>query len=89
MPIKKAALKAMRQSERKHLRNLRVTSELRTLTKKFEQLLTTRQLDHAKTQLTALLQRIDQAKVKGILHPNTAARKKSRLASHLATPPPA
>ena len=87
MPIKKAALKAMRQSERKHLRNLRITSELRTLTRKFEQLLSARQLDPAKTGLAQLLQRIDQAKVKGILHPNTAARKKSRLSSHLAKLP--
>ena len=87
MPIKKSALKAMRKDGRKQLRNLRITSELRTLTRKFEQCLVGRQTDQAKTQLARLLQRIDQAKVKGILHANTAARKKSRLSARLAKSP--
>lgn len=84
MPIKKAALKAVRKSERQQLRNARVTSELRTLTKKFEQLLSQRQADLAKAELVELIRRIDRAQVKGILHANTAARKKSRLSHRLA-----
>ena len=84
MPNKRAAVKAMRQSASRHLRNVRTTSELRTLTKKFEQLLTARQTDQARGQLMELLKRIDQAKGKGILHPNAASRKKSRLAARLA-----
>ena len=83
MPIKKAALKAVRKDGRKRLRNLRVSSELRTLTRQFEQYLSSRQIDQAKTQLTEVLRRIDQAKVKGVLHANTAARKKSRLSARL------
>ena len=79
----------MRQSASRRLRNLRVTSELRTLTKKFEQLLSTRQVDQARGQLMDLLKRIDRAKGKGMLHPNAAARKKSRLAAHLAHAPTA
>ena len=84
MPIKKAALKAVRKSERQQLRNARVTSELRTLTKKFEQLLSQRQADLAKAELVELIRRIDRAQVKGILHANTAARQKSRLSHRLA-----
>lgn len=85
MPIKKSALKAVRKDERKHLRNLRITSELRTLARKFELLLTQKQMDAATTQLKELITRIDQAQAKGILHANTASRKKSRLSRHLAT----
>lgn len=85
MPNIKAAVKAVRQSERKHLRNVRVSSELRTLTKKFEECLSQRQPDQAKVQLHELLRRIDQAKVKGVLHAKAAARKKSRLSARLAT----
>ena len=87
MPNKKAAVKASRQDARKHLRNISVVSELRTLTRKFEQLLSSRQADQAKTQLHELIKRIDQARVKGVLHPNTAARKKSRLSARLARLP--
>lgn len=87
MPIEKTALKAVRKDARRRLRNLRLSSELRTLAKKFEQLLSQRQMAEAKTQLAHLMQRIDQAKTKGVLHPNAAARKKSRLARRLAASP--
>ncbi len=87
VPIKKAALKAMRQNTRRWLRNVRMQSELRTLTKKFERLLQQQQVPQARVQLAALLKRIDQAQGKGILHRNTAARKKSRLASRLVQSP--
>ena len=84
MPIKKAALKAMRSDARKHARNTRIASELRTLTNRFEQLLSSRQVDQAKAEFALLLKRIDQARIKGVLHRNTAARKKSRLSARLA-----
>ena len=84
MPIKRAAVKAIRKDARKRLRNVRLTSELRTLTKQFEELLTARQHDQAMTRLGYLIRRIDQARAKGVLHANTAARKKSRLSARLA-----
>ena len=84
MPIEKTALKAVRKDARRRLRNLRVSSELKTLARKFEQLLSQRQVEEAKAQLARLMQRIDQARSKGVLHPNAAARKKSRLAARLA-----
>ena len=87
MPIKKAALKAVRKSARKQLRNVRITSELRTLAKKFEQFLSQSQPAQAKQQLAELVRRIDQAQAKGILHANAAARRKSRFTRRLAKLP--
>ena len=84
MPNKRAALKAMRQSKTRHLRNLHMKSELRTLRKKFEGLLSAKQLPDAKAALALLLSKIDSAGSKGALHRNTASRYKSRLTRRLA-----
>ena len=85
MPNKKAALKQIHQSQVHRLRNLRITSELKTLDKKFQTCLSATQLPDAQAALALLLQKIDSARSKGILHSNTAARRKSRLTRHLAT----
>ena len=73
VPNIKAAIKWTRQSERRRVRNLDTTTRLKTLFKK------------AKTSGDAALisdveSSFDKAAQKGIIHPNKAARKKSRLA---------
>jgi small subunit ribosomal protein S20 len=72
MPNIKAAEKWVRQSDKRELRNRDVKTRLKTLFKK------------AKTggDLTAapsVESQFDKAAQKGIIHPNKAARKKSRL----------
>lgn len=73
MPNIKAAEKWIRQSEKRELRNRDVKTRLKTLFKK------------AKTAgdpaaAPAVESQLDKAAQKGIIHPNKAARKKSRLA---------
>ena len=84
MPNKRAALKQLRQGQTRHLRNLRITSELKTLDKKFQALLSAKQLPDAQAALKLLLKKIDTAKSKGIFHRNNAARQKSNLTRRLA-----
>ena len=84
MPNKRAALKELRKGKTRHLRNLHMKSELKTLRKKFETLLSAKQLPDAQAALALLLQKIDSAKSKGALHRNTADRYKSRLTHRLA-----
>jgi small subunit ribosomal protein S20 len=84
VPNKQSAAKALRQSHTKHQQNLRLSSELSTLTRKFERLVRDKQIPEATIQLKLLLKRLDQAKVKGVIHQNTVSRKKSRLSSRLA-----
>jgi small subunit ribosomal protein S20 len=84
MPILHASYKSIKKTVKRTLRNKTVKSELKTETKKFLDLLTSKKLPEAKTQLTNLITLLDKAKSKGILHENTAARKKSRLSKRLS-----
>ncbi|MCX5716442.1 MAG: 30S ribosomal protein S20 [Candidatus Omnitrophica bacterium] len=58
MPIKKASFKSVRKDKKRHLRNLRVSSELRTLDKKFEALIAANKLSDAKQLLPLLISHI-------------------------------
>ena len=83
MPIKKASIKSVRQDKKRRIRNLRVTSELKTKLTKFEALLREKNKEQAKVVLDQLISKIDKAKSKGIIRKNTASRKKSRLTKRL------
>ncbi|ACX52671.1 MULTISPECIES: 30S ribosomal protein S20 [Ammonifex] len=75
---KKSSLKRLRQIRKRTLRNKMLRSALKTAIKKFEQALAQGAPD-VEEKLRAALRAIDKARTKGILHRNTAARKKSRL----------
>ncbi|MBI3009182.1 MAG: 30S ribosomal protein S20 [Candidatus Omnitrophica bacterium] len=79
MPIQKASFKSLRQSKKRHLRNLAIKSELKTKTKKFIASLTGSDTQAAKTGAQELIKRLNKAKSKGIIHKKTASRKISRI----------
>ncbi|MBI3996616.1 MAG: 30S ribosomal protein S20 [Candidatus Omnitrophica bacterium] len=83
MPIKHAALKQLRKDRGRQQRNQAVRTELKNLTKRLLTLLSTQKLDEAATLLHVVAKEYDHAASKGIMHPNTAARYKSRLALQL------
>lgn len=56
---------------------------MKTSIKKFEQALEGANLSDAKAAFARATRMIDKAVTKGIIHKNTAARKKSRLAKKL------
>jgi len=76
----KSALKRMRQSEKRRLRNRQVVSHMRSSIKKFQ--LAAEEGTSPETLLESL-QRvsviIDKAASKGVIHRNNASRKISRL----------
>jgi len=72
----RSGLKHKRQSEKRRLGNQAVLSRLKTLTKGT---LT------SPDKLAQALSELDRAARKGIVHQNTAARKKSRLMKKLAS----
>ena len=84
MPIKKAALKRMRSDRTRRLRNASVLGELKTLARKFERFLQNKEKEKAAFLLKEVLQKLDKAASRGILHKNRASRKKSRLSTKLA-----
>ena len=76
-----SAIKYARQSKRRHTRNQRVLSSLKTLVKKLSTALTSKKPDEAKNLLAQTVSALDSAVTKGILHRKTASRKVSRLTS--------
>lgn len=79
----KSAIKRIKITETKTLRNRMVKSSVKTFTRKFEDELSAGNVEEAKKLYPRLTHAIDRASAKGILHSNTAARKKSRLAVKL------
>ena len=83
MPIKKSAQKQVRASERKQLRNKSIRSQAKTRIIKAERLIFTGELKDAQKEVVAASSSLDKAAEKGIIHPNNAARRKSRLMKKL------
>jgi small subunit ribosomal protein S20 len=81
----KSALKRMRQNEKRRTRNRMVRSQVRTAVKTARAAVGERGAD-ARGAVLAAIRALDKAVSKGIIHRNTAARKKSGLARRLATP---
>ena len=79
MPKSKSAEKAARASERKQLRNKSVRSATKTSLIKAEKLISSNELESAQQAVLAATSALDRAAKKGVIHPNTAARHKSRL----------
>jgi len=76
VPKIKAAIKSVRQAEKRTQRNLSARTRLKTLHKKASQATDAEYGRMVESQF-------DRAASKGIIHPNKAARKKSRLAKAL------
>lgn len=80
MPIKPAAFKALRQSERRAERNSKVKSDVVALVRKVRKAIAAKDAAKAQDWLKQAIKKIDRAAQKGVLKKNNAARKKSRLA---------
>jgi small subunit ribosomal protein S20 len=74
----KSQIKRNKQNLVRHERNKAVRSELKTRTRSAVDAAETG-ADDADARLRMAIKRIDMAAAKGIIHPNQAARRKSRL----------
>ena len=83
MPITKTAQKQMRVSGRKRLRNQPIRSQCKTVVSKADKLIFSGKLDDAGKAVAEAISSLDKAAEKGIIHPNNAARRKSRLMKKL------
>jgi small subunit ribosomal protein S20 len=84
MPNIKSAKKRVLQTAKRQLRNQARKSSLKTAVKKVFAALELNDVEGSKALLVAAESKIARAKGKGLLHPNTAARKISRLAKKVA-----
>lgn len=76
-------IKRNRQNERRRVRNKAVRSRLKTEVKQTLEAADTGDLDAARAAYRETARELDKAASKGVLHPRTAARRKSRLAKRL------
>ena len=79
----KSAQKQVRAAQRRRLRNKSVRSQTKTMIKKAEELIFSGQVKQAEDEVVAAISSVDKAAEKGIIHPNNAARRKSRLMKKL------
>ncbi len=83
MPVTKSAQKEMRVAGRRRLRNKSVRSLCKTNVTKAERLIFSGELEAAQKAVAAAIGSLDKATEKGVIHPNNAARRKSRLMKKL------
>jgi len=85
MPNSTSAKKALRQNHARRLRNRSARSALRTVIKKCRQAAEGDDAAAAEAAFRLAVKRLDQAAAKRLIHPNAAARTKSRLSKLLKT----
>jgi len=85
MPNIKSAVKRVEIIRKRTVRNVRIKSALKTGVRRFEESLAGANQEETILKLRRALAAIDKAVTKGILHKNTAARKKSRLTKRFNT----
>jgi small subunit ribosomal protein S20 len=79
MPNTKSAQRRVRSNARRHQRNHAIKSRLKTLEKKYLALTAAGKQEEAATTLRSVSSALDKASKSGVIHPNLARRKKSRL----------
>ena len=83
LPNIKSAKKRVKVISTKTLRNQMIKTNIKTLVKKFEGFVAKSDKENAILSFKAAVKKIDQAVAKGVMHKNTAARKKSQLSNAL------
>ncbi|SHM05203.1 small subunit ribosomal protein S20 [Caldanaerovirga acetigignens] len=79
MPNTASAKKKLRQAKKRTLRNRLVKAKVKAAIKKFNEALQSQNVENIKTALIGAVKALDKAAAKGVIHKNSAARKKSRL----------
>lgn len=81
MPNIKSSIRSVKTDAERRAKNSAVKSQIRTATRKTVEAVQTGSVEDAKQALVQATSVIDKAASKGVLHKNTAARKKSNLAA--------
>jgi small subunit ribosomal protein S20 len=79
MPIKKSAKKALRQSKRRQVQNLKRKKAMKDAVKKIRKLVAAKKTEEAKKLIPSAYKAIDKAAKTRVINKNAASRQKSRL----------
>ncbi|MDP3769457.1 MAG: 30S ribosomal protein S20 [bacterium] len=83
MPITKTAIKALRQSSRRHSQNMTRSNEYKKALKEIKKLVVAGKLDDANKLLPRLYAAVDKAAKTHVIKKNKASRIKSRVTKKL------
>lgn len=81
MPNIKSSIRSVKTDAERRAKNAQVKSQVRTATRKTVEAVAAGQAEEAKAAFIKATSVIDKAANKGVLHKNTAARKKAKLAA--------
>ena len=84
MPQRKCSVKSLKQSQKRHLHNLDIKSDLKHTVKDFVDLAKT-DAKKASEMLATVYKKLDKAAKRNIMDKKTAARRKSHFAKLLAS----
>jgi small subunit ribosomal protein S20 len=79
MPHTPSAKKSLRQTAKRRMRNRIAKKSIRIQIKKLTEPEKDTTLDKLQVELKLAIKKLDKAAAKRVIHPNTAARKKSQL----------
>ena len=79
MPITESAKKALRQTVRRHERNLKKKNDLRAVIKKYKKLVAAKDTAGAEKELQMVYKKLDKSAKTNVIKKNKASRLKSRL----------
>jgi small subunit ribosomal protein S20 len=80
MPNSPSAIKRLKQSVKRRLHNRITKKVIKTYTKRTLAAVAAKEFEKAEADLRATTAKLDKAGLRRVLHPNTAARRKSKLA---------
>jgi len=83
MPIKKAAIKALKQNIKRQASNQKVVKNIKSLSLRFRKAIKAKDKTKAESLAKEYIKAVDKAAQKKIIKKNNAARKKSRLLKKL------
>lgn len=83
MPSKKAAIKDLKQSKKRHKHNLILKKSLKKEQKNIATLLETKNVAKLKTEINGCISRIDKAVKQKLMHKKKASRQIGRIAKKL------
>jgi len=86
MPHTESAKKALRQTEKRNLRNRAAKKGIKTQVRKFLDAVKAGSPEQKLAEFSAAVSKIDKAAANNVIHRNAAARRKSQLARRLAAP---
>jgi small subunit ribosomal protein S20 len=83
--IHKSTIRRARQAEKRHARNRATLSAVKGLVRRVQTAIAEKKVDDAKASLRDAVSALSKAVTKGVLKPNTASRRISRLTRHVTS----